>query len=152
MPTPRKAFEVQKRRQSKTRRANATTAPTPLGKPIKAVPAELETDDVAREKWAAIIDIHSKAGHPLTEGDTEAAARLCLLYSEAAEIRAMLPKAGIHFKDFHKLLDGKRRLMSSLEDRLGLNPVSRMRMFPEEKKGSSMDEETRKELAKWDML
>jgi len=148
---PRRIITAQKGRKSKAQLANATTAPTPLGKPIKAVPAELETDDVAREKWAAIIDIHTKAGHPLTEGDTEAAARLCLLYSEAAAIRAMLPTAGADFKELHKLLDGKRRLMSSLEDRLGLNPVSRMRMFPE-KKGDSMDEEKRKALAEWDML
>ena len=143
MPTPRKALEAQKGRKSKARKAAASTAPVPMGKPINRTPAEVAADGVAAEKWAAITAAYKEAGYVPTLGDVEALTRLCLLYSEAAALRALVAKmtaiaakAGAvdgELMDLHRLLDGKRRLIVPLEDRLFLNPVARMRGLPTQK-------------------
>ena len=143
MPTPRKAIETQKGRKSKAQKAAASTAPVPMGKPINRVPAEVAADSVAADKWAAITAAYREVGYVPTLGDAEALTRLCLLYSEAAALRALVAKmtaiaakAGAvdgDLMDLHKLLDSKRRLIVPLEDRLFLNPVARMRGLPTQK-------------------
>ena len=144
MATPRKCLENQKGRKSAKRKATASTAPVPMGKPISKIPADVAADKVAAEKWAGITAAYKESGYIPTLGDVEALTRLCLLYSEAAALRALVAKitaaarnSGVvddAFMDLHRLLDGKRRLIVPLEDRLFLNPVARMRGLPTQKK------------------
>jgi hypothetical protein len=143
MPTPRKAISNQKGRKSKAQKAQASTAPVPMGKPINKIPAEVAADKVAAEKWANIVEMYKDEGYKPSAGDVEIMARVCLMYSECAKIRVlfnrMLDKAiktGVADKElkyWDSMLEAKRRLLLSNEDRLMLNPAARMRGFPTQK-------------------
>jgi len=101
------------------------------GSPI-APPPDVSSDPVALAKWRWIADSHKKMGYVPADGDVEAMARLCVIYSgmESINKRIDAETDGARFAALHRLVDSKCRIAVQLEDRLLLNPTSRMRGIP----------------------
>jgi hypothetical protein len=99
-------------------------------------PPEVVGDPVALSKWKWISDSHKKMGYVPADGDIEAMARLCVVYSGMERIQKRIESEtdGAVFAALNRLVDSKCRIAVQLEDRLLLNPTSRMRGIPKETK------------------
>jgi len=110
------------------------------GTPI-APPPDVSSNPVALSKWRWITDSHKKMGYVPADGDVEAMARLCMVYAgmECIQKRLETETDGAAFLSLNRLVDSKCRIAVQLEDRLLLNPTSRMRGIPRETKKEVAD-------------
>jgi hypothetical protein len=99
-----------------------------------APPPEVSADPIAAKRWAWIAESHRKMNYTLHAGDVEAASRLCITYADMERIRRKIEAESdtALFAALNRLLDAKARICIGLEDRLLLNPTSRMRGIPKE--------------------
>jgi phage terminase small subunit len=122
--------QLAKTRMSKKRIEERTTVPIVLGTSRIEMPAEVATNLIAKEKWNALSKIFHKTEY-VTSADAELIAQLCLLYSDVADLRSImaeLPPEGrlaVHAK-----IDSKARLITTIGEKLFLNPLVRKRGLP----------------------
>jgi phage terminase small subunit len=138
---PRVNVEKQqaKHRLSGKQKAAASPKPVKLGGPVIRMPVEVKADGAARAKWAELKRLFAGKDF-ISSSDIGVMARYCLLCSEEITMKKKLDtlaEKGGELKEFlgvNRALDTKRALIRSLEDRLYLNPIAKMRGLPPEEK------------------
>ena len=126
---------------SKKQIEKATTVPIKLGNGNIAMPKEVAQNPIAKEKWAELAKIYDGTDY-ITSADSGLISQLCFLYSDIADLRAMLNSPDVDTPlrlNIHAKIDSKLRMATVIGEKLFLNPLVRKRGLPpapkEEPKG-----------------
>ncbi|GBU21065.1 hypothetical protein R80B4_00954 [Fibrobacteres bacterium R8-0-B4] len=129
--------QLEKGRLSATRKADRAPVPVRLNDGRMKMPPSVKADPIARAKWKELIQLFDGKEY-VGRSDVGVITRFCLLCSEEAALHQLLDDLidGGHGTDLDNILavsravDTKRSLIRSLEDRLYLNPLAKMRGLP----------------------
>ena len=127
--------QLEKNRLSAARQEARAPVPVRLNDGRMAMPPSVKADPVAAKKWRELKKLFDGKDY-IGLSDIGVISRFCLLCSEEADLRKIhngLIAGGGDLKDIlavNRAIDTKRSLIRSLEDRLYLNPLAKMRGLP----------------------